>query len=515
VSPAGTERVVGGRYRLVRLIAVGGMGEVWQATDERLGRSVAVKLLKPEYGREPTFLARFRAEARHAAGLTHPGIAAVYDYGEVQDQGQVLAYLVMELVDGEPLSQLLARTGALPPALALRIVGQTGLALQAAHDAGVIHRDIKPGNLLIVRVNRDDPSDVQVKVTDFGIARAVDAAPLTRTGMVMGTAHYLSPEQARAGKVTPASDVYSLGVVAFECLTGGRPFTGDTAFAIAAAHAHEPPPPMPGNLPLAVRSLVESAMAKDPAGRPASAGAFGQRALALADQLEGAPAVQPDEATTRLLPAVTDSPLTQSRAVRDTPLTELLTQVGDAPPPARRRRPVWPWLVALLVAALAAAAGYALSADPGGSPSPGVTSHAVTHAPTHPTTTHVTTTHHSASPTTAKSTTPAPKPSVTVDPAAYVGRPYLNDVDSALRRLGLTPTPTSVVTPGQPGTVAGVDPSGVVKAGSTITVQVVATPVPPSAVVTPSAGVTPSTVAATSAQPPGKGGRKSHKPPHG
>jgi serine/threonine-protein kinase len=506
VSPADTERVVGDRYRLLRLLATGGMGEVWQAADERLGRGVAVKLLKPEYGREPTFLARFRAEARHAAGLTHPGIAAVYDYGEVQDGGTVLAYLVMELVDGEPLSHLLARTGPLPPAQAMRIVGQTGLALQAAHDAGVIHRDVKPGNLLIVRVNPDDPADVQVKVTDFGIARAVDAAPLTRTGMVMGTAHYLSPEQARAGKVTPSSDIYSLGVVAFECLTGSRPFTGDTAFAIAAAHAHQPPPPLPGDLPLAVRQLVESAMAKEPASRPASAGAFGQQALALADQLAGVPAgpqLQPEDATTRLLPAMAGPP-----AVAASPRTQLLPSVAEPPPP-RRRRPVWPWLVALAVAALAALAGYVLSSG-GGTPSPGptATTSAGTHATTHPATTHTTATH-SASPTATK--TPTPLPSVTVDPAAYVGRPY-NDVASALRQLGLTPSPTSVTAGAPPGSVAGVDPAGAVKAGSTITVQVVpSTAVTPSTAASPSAAVTPSPPASGN----GKGGGKSHKPPHG
>jgi eukaryotic-like serine/threonine-protein kinase len=494
VSPAETERLVGGRYRLVRLIAIGGMGEVWQAADERLGRSVAVKLLKPEYGREPTFLARFRGEARHAAGLTHPGIAAVYDYGEVQDGGQVLAYLVMELVDGEPLSQLLARAGALPPALAMRIVGQTGLALQAAHDAGVIHRDVKPGNLLIVRVNRDDPADVQVKVTDFGIARAVDAAPLTRTGMVMGTAHYLSPEQARAATITPSSDIYSLGVVAFECLTGARPFTGDTAFAIAAAHAHQAPPPLPSSLPAPVRALVESAMAKEPSGRPSSAGAFGQAALALADRVGHVPAsvAQPsDETVTRLMPAIVESPMTQ-----------ILTPVAE-PYPTRRRHPVWPWLVALAVAAIAAAAGYAFSSAPGGSPSPGPTTatHAVTHASTHPTTTHsAAAATHSTSPTaaattsaTTPATTPAAQPSVTVDSTAYIGHQY-NEVATALRQLGLTPHPTSVTSGGPPGTVTGVEPAGAVQAGSTVTVSYVASP------------------PETHGKP---GGGKTHKPPHG
>ncbi|MDX6256558.1 MAG: eukaryotic-like serine/threonine-protein kinase, partial [Frankiales bacterium] len=385
MSPADTERVVAERYRLTRLIAVGGMGEVWQGTDERLGRTVAVKLLKPEYGREPTFLARFRGEARHAAALSHPGIAAVFDYGEVQDGGRMLAYLVMEYVDGQPLSQLLAAGRPLPPALALQIVGQTGLALQAAHDAGVIHRDVKPGNLLIVRVNRDDPSDVQVKVTDFGIARAVDAAPLTRTGMVMGTAHYLSPEQARAGTVTPASDVYALGVVAYECLTGRRPFTGDTAFAIAAAHAQLAPPPLPADLPPAVRALVEQAMAKKPSDRPASAGAFGQAALALAaDYPDLAPSSgSPTAATVALEPVTRLLP-----AVADEPHTRLLPPV--AAPPSRHRRPVWPWIVALLVAGVAAASAYALtSGQGGGTPSP--TTHVTSHrATTHPTTTHPT-----------------------------------------------------------------------------------------------------------------------------
>ena len=514
MSPA--ERLVGGRYRLLRLLATGGMGEVWQATDERLARPVAVKLLKPEYGREPTFLARFRAEARHAAGLSHPGIAAVYDYGEAQDDGQVLAYLVMELVDGEPLSALLARSGALPPALAMRIVGQTGLALQAAHDAGVIHRDVKPGNLLIVRVNRDDPSDVQVKVTDFGIARAVDAAPLTRTGMVMGTAHYLSPEQARAGTITTSSDLYSLGVVAFECLTGSRPFTGDTAFAIAAAHAHQAPPPLPQDIPAPVRELVASAMAKDPSGRPASAGAFGQAALALAERSLDLPAsVAPvrHDTDTQVLPAVVAAPA-------ETTLTQLLLATTD-PPPVRRRRPVWPWLVALAVAALAGGAAYVLTSSPGGTPSPTVSS---SRQPTPHPATHASATHRSASATrtaqttsaSAKPTTPKPSPTVTVNAASYVGRPY-NEVATALRQLGLDPRLAYVTTGGPPGTVAGVNPAGAVKVGSTVTVQVVATPATTSPAATSAAATSSAPAASTGATPSGqsKAGGKKHKPPHG
>ena len=187
------------RYRLVERIAVGGMGTVWQARDELLDRFVAVKILKEEYAADPSFLERFRREARHTASLSHAGIANVFDYGEVGDT----AYLVMELVPGEPLSAILAREGALPARRALDVVGQTGLALQAAHDAGVIHRDVKPGNLIV-------RPDGVVKVTDFGIARAVDAAPVTQTGLVVGTAAYLSPEQASGRDAGPTSDVYSL-----------------------------------------------------------------------------------------------------------------------------------------------------------------------------------------------------------------------------------------------------------------------------------------------------------------
>src|SRR4051812_31725747 len=228
---------VNGRYTLQQRIAVGGMGEVWRAQDEVLGRAVAVKVLKEEYAADPNFLSRFRNEARHAAGLSHPGIANVFDYGEVGDT----AYLVMELVAGEPLSALLGREGRLDAGRTLDIVGQAALALQAAHDAGVVHRDVKPGNLLV-------RPDGGVKVTDFGIARATDATPLTRTGLLVGTAAYVSPEQAGGRTVTPASDIYSLGVVAYECLAGRRPFVADSPMAVAMAHLNDTPPALPGEV---------------------------------------------------------------------------------------------------------------------------------------------------------------------------------------------------------------------------------------------------------------------------
>ncbi|MGI8692215.1 MAG: protein kinase domain-containing protein, partial [Geodermatophilaceae bacterium] len=178
---------LGERYELQSLIATGGMGQVWRAEDSTLHRAVAVKVLRSEFTGDPTFLARFRAEARNTAALSHPNIASIYDYGEADDPtGEHVAYLVMELVDGEPLSQVLAREGRLSPDRTLNILGQAAAGLNAAHHAGVVHRDIKPGNLLV-------HPDGTVKVTDFGIARAASTVPLTQTGMVVGTAHYLSP----------------------------------------------------------------------------------------------------------------------------------------------------------------------------------------------------------------------------------------------------------------------------------------------------------------------------------
>ncbi len=262
------------RYALEERVAVGGMGEVWRARDVVLDRRVAVKVLKEEYAADPKFLDRFRAEAKHAAALSHPGIASVFDYGEIGE----MAFLVMEYVDGEPLSALLARTGRLPADRTLDIVGQAGLALQAAHDAGVVHRDVKPGNLLV-------RPDGVVKVTDFGIARVVDAAPVTQTGMVVGTAAYLSPEQAAGKPITPATDVYSLGVVSYECLSGERPFTGDSAVAVAMAHVSTAPPRLPKDTPPVVADLVTQALDKEPGRRPSSAGDFGRTALALAASL--------------------------------------------------------------------------------------------------------------------------------------------------------------------------------------------------------------------------------------
>ncbi|GAB3881065.1 serine/threonine-protein kinase [Microbispora bryophytorum subsp. camponoti] len=271
-----TDTVLGGRYRLTSPIAAGGMGEVWRAEDELLGREVAVKLLGRHVAGDATFRDRFRSEARITAGLTDPGIAQVFDYGETDG----VAYLVMELVRGEPLSAILARNGVLGPDVTLDLVEQTARGLHAAHRAGVIHRDVKPGNLLVTETG-------QVKITDFGIARALEAAPLTATGTILGTAQYISPEQASGTTLTPASDIYSLGVVAYECLTGRPPFTAENPVALALRHLNDTPPPLPGNVPAPVAALVTAMLAKDPAARPETGPVLLDGVRALRETLAG------------------------------------------------------------------------------------------------------------------------------------------------------------------------------------------------------------------------------------
>lgn len=257
------------RYRLEHRIAVGGMGEVWQAVDARLDRTVAIKILKPELCGDAEFLHRFRTEARTTASLNHPGVASVHDYGETSVQGgpEDTAYLVMELVEGEPLSAILAREGRVNADHTLDMLEQAGRALQAAHERGLVHRDVKPGNIMI------GPAG-QVKLTDFGIAKAADAAPVTRSGMVMGTAHYIAPEQALGGAASPTSDVYSLAVVGYECLMGHRPFLSDNAVTVAMMHIREVPPPLPPDVPPGARAVIDATLVKDPRRRYGVGGEF-------------------------------------------------------------------------------------------------------------------------------------------------------------------------------------------------------------------------------------------------
>ncbi|MEV6874967.1 serine/threonine-protein kinase [Amycolatopsis sp. NPDC051128] len=256
------------RYKLTSRIAVGGMGEVWQASDTRLDRTVAVKILKAELSGDAEFLHRFRTEARMTASLNHPGIAAVHDYGETLLDGDLpIAYLVMELVDGDPLAGLLAKHGRLSAEFTLDMLEQAGNALQAAHEQGLVHRDVKPGNILVTSAG-------QVKITDFGVAKAADAAPVTRSGMVMGTAHYIAPEQALGHPAEPASDVYSLAVCGYECLAGHRPFLSENAVTVAMMHIRDIAPPLPPDVPPAARAVIEATLVKDPRQRYNNGGEF-------------------------------------------------------------------------------------------------------------------------------------------------------------------------------------------------------------------------------------------------
>lgn len=371
----------GGRYELDSRIAIGGMGEVWEATDHVIGRTVAIKILKDEYMGDPGFLERFRAEARHAALVNHEGIASVFDYGE--ENGS--AFLVMELVPGEALSTILERDGQLSTDKTLDIVAQTSAALQAAHAAGLVHRDIKPGNLLIT-------PDGRVKITDFGIARIADQVPLTATGQVMGTVQYLSPEQASGHPASPATDIYSLGIVAYESLAGKRPFTGESQVAIAMAQINEQPPPLPPTVAVPVQNLVMAMIAKKPDDRPASASAVARAATALrrgdvaaaaaaVPAIAGGTAVGDDvtqlltgadtSAATRLLPGAAAAGVVTS--------TSSMTTVEDEP--AKRKRSPWTWPLIALIALLLLVLGgtlWAIFANQGGEPEPAPSSPSAT-----------------------------------------------------------------------------------------------------------------------------------------
>ncbi len=344
-----TSALLADRYRLIRLIAAGGMGTVWEAHDVLLDRPVALKSMAEGLAADPEFVERFRREARAAGRLTHPNLARVYDYGD--DAGA--PFLVMELIEGETLHDRMAREGPLPVAEAVRIARAIAAGLESAHRAGVVHRDVKPANVMLERAGG-------VKITDFGIAAAASSTRLTQ-GSGLGTAAYASPEQTRGERVTAASDVYSLGVVAYEMLTGRPPFDGPSPVAIALAHAQREPVPIrtiAPAVPVAVAGAVERALAKDPRERPESAEAF-------SGMLGEAIGRRPPR-TERLAPATVPLP----PAVPAPPPTE-------REPRAPRRSSRWPWIavlatLALLLAAIVLARSQlgGGTAPPGTSPSP-------------------------------------------------------------------------------------------------------------------------------------------------
>jgi eukaryotic-like serine/threonine-protein kinase len=345
-----TEFVLDGRYAGIALIATGGMGEVWRGVDMRLNRPVAIKMLSAVHADDQQFRARFRAEAQYASGLSHRGITKVYDYGESSPLGG--PYLIMELVDGQPLSEILERYHRLDPYVVLDIVAQAARALDAAHQAGIVHRDIKPGNLLIM-------ADGTTKITDFGIAKAnsIQAVNLTATGIVMGTALYVSPEQATGSPLTGASDVYSLGVVAYECLAGDPPFMADQPLAIAIMHKHEPVPPLPPDVPRPVADLVYTMLAKTPDGRPESAMHVADRAEVIRDARQQSGYEGP---VTASLPVVPNFPTTVDHYYEDDDLERSGGSGGN------RRRTLW--LAGAGIAACVLIAIVALLLSGGGTP---------------------------------------------------------------------------------------------------------------------------------------------------
>src|ERR1700761_1059042 len=305
-------RLIGERYELGELIGYGGMAEVHRGRDVRLGRDVAIKILRADLARDPSFLNRFRREAQSAAGLNHPAIVAVYDTGEDRSaaDGAPVPFIVMEYVEGRTLREILKSEGPLPPRRAMEITSEVAGALDFSHRNGLIHRDVKPANVMITRTGA-------VKVMDFGIARALsdNAATVTQTAAVIGTAQYLSPEQARGEAVDARSDVYSTGCLLYELLTGQPPFQGDSPVAVAYQHVREnAPSPSSVNpqVPPALDSIVMKALAKNPLNRYQSAAEMREDLQrALADRPVQAEAVLTDADRTQIIAASNAVPPTQ------------------------------------------------------------------------------------------------------------------------------------------------------------------------------------------------------------
>ncbi|WP_308113180.1 MULTISPECIES: protein kinase [unclassified Blastococcus] len=432
-------RRLGDRYELQELIAAGGMGQVWRGLDVALHRPVAVKVLRSEYTGDPSFVARFRAEAQHAAGLNHPGIAAVYDYGEEtarDGSGETLAYLVMELVQGEPLSALLHREGRLDADRTLSLLGQTAAALAEAHRTGLVHRDVKPGNILV-------RPDGTVKITDFGIAWSARGVALTRTGQVIGTPQYLSPEQAEGRHATPASDVYALGLIGYECLTGHPAFEGDNAVTIALKQVQQEPEPLPGELPPGVRTLISRALVKDPGARFPDGASF---AVAVAAVRAGR---RPDSGT------VTVDAVPRRRrpgrgrpAGASSPSGRPGARAAHPPVPRRRGR-----LAVVLLPLIGLLAGAAITAT---------LLQALTQGGT---------------PSTAAAAEERIDGSIVLEEADFLGRP-VGEVAERLADLGLTVTVRAEVRDDvDPDAVTGVEPAGrPLRAGERVLVRYAASP---------------------------------------
>jgi eukaryotic-like serine/threonine-protein kinase len=350
VSDTLINTVFDGRYRVLRRLGSGGMANVYLAEDEELGRQVAIKILNDRHAADDQFVERFRREAKNAAGLSHPNIVQIYDRGEAEGT----YYIAMEYLEGQTLKELAVVRRPLPIREAIGYARQILGALRFAHRKGIVHRDIKPHNALI-----DD--DGRVKVTDFGIARAGPASQMTEAGSIIGTAQYLSPEQARGGAIDQRSDIYSVGVVLYELLTGTVPFTGDTPVEIAMKHLSsvpEPPSARRADIPRPLDQVVLRALAKDAEERYATAEEMDAE---LARVAEGLPvSSETAEAATAVLAGagVTDAAQTAIVRTPTRPRTYAPPSEYYYEAPPKRRRPVWPWLLALLLLVAAGFAGW-------------------------------------------------------------------------------------------------------------------------------------------------------------
>jgi serine/threonine-protein kinase len=341
-TPPVDDRVIAGRYRLITPQGEGGMATVWRAMDEQLGREVAVKILRPQFGADPGFAARFRNEARAAGALSHPNVVQVYDFGTDVDSGD--QYIVMQLVDGEDLASVLRERGPLDVEEAVAVGASVADALGAAHQHGLIHRDVKPGNILLTPGGR-------TLVTDFGISRAVAEASMTVTGTTIGSVHYFSPEQAAGEEVGPASDIYALGIVVYEMLSGRRPFEGDSAAGVALKRLNEPPPPLSTPerpIPPPLDAVVMRALARDPAQRYPDADAFSYALRNWRSEADTAAMVAPAVAAAAVIPPPLEPAPAPPPPVAPPP---------PAPPP-KKQRPWWIWLLAILAVIMLGAMGY-------------------------------------------------------------------------------------------------------------------------------------------------------------
>ncbi|BCJ45096.1 putative serine/threonine-protein kinase PknA [Actinoplanes ianthinogenes] len=467
------------RYRLDERIATGGMGDVWRGTDVVLGRVVAVKVLRTALLDDPEFAARFYGEARMMAAFRHPGVVEVYDYAEEGDAGgpEKVAYLVMAFVEGEPLSNRV-KQGPLPVSDTLSIVAQAAEALHAAHEAGIVHRDIKPGNLIV------KPSGAVILI-DFGVARSNTMTSMTGVNSIVGTALYMAPEQVAKGNLTPGTDVYALGAVAYHCIAGQPPFDGDNALQVALRHLEDEPDPLPEHVPAVVRELIARAMAKQPADRYASAAEFAEAAYAAVGapqdwkRLTGTALIRPTSGAPATAPVSPARPTQPVHRPRMSPAPPPMPAPDVVPVAPRAQRTLMIAVIALFVLAGGLGVAWALSdkAPPADASPTGVSSATVDPvpqtadpvdtdgpAPQVETTTHKTTTtkrNRTPSASASVSATPSVTPSESPSPTPSKTEPTTKPTDDPTGGTTTgTATPTGTTPPADPGTGGGSGTNG-------------------------------------------------------